>query len=725
MYSYRKKNIIMLAMIGAVFLMAVGYALLSTTLNIGGVSDLTGTWGIRITEVTSVATGKAYNISDPVYDDTTIRFNVGVKVPGDKMTFIVTVQNYGNVDSYLESINASASGSEVIIYKIEGIQNQELLKAGASKTFTVSTEFDINAESIPEDLVKDLIVSLNFVQYDGQVLTPSDPVVENSTSLVQAILNNNPPQSDEGIDLFDRYGLYYTNVNTEGNETTYYFSGDVQNNYVEFGDTSSCKYNGSKVAYLDFENEIISISPNESQCLATNVCDMSIFPVVASQLGASYFVGFDETTCKEAFSSMYQEAAEAGDTNFCTYNGANIFYVDATNGSIEWNPNEEQCESPGVCMGTFTGMNEEECAEFVASDFNPTEITCAYDGMIVMYTDTDGQRFPTQEECETMGMCLVNIDVNAAIMSPMISESYCTTIGMMAGIPTKWVTGATYVGEDGYNPYQEITPTYIDENFNPYINDIATYDAGEPITWRITRINEDGSIRLIKNESIGLNAYNLDSHDNTYVGYKYGSSGASTYEKTHSNSSESDVAVTLYLWFISRFLNYEHMLSTDAGFCNDRSVGSDEGAGIGTNFTLYSAGLRLTSENLTPQFKCPQERDLFTVYNSSIGNTALEFPIGLLSADEMLYMGEGMLHYEDAWTMTPLVFVTGENNHAAMATTSAIQFLLNPPEENEPISEQFATDTMHQVYPVVNLTKEAMITKGNGTSSNPYVIKTD
>jgi len=241
MYSYRKKNIIMIVMIVAIFLMSLGYAILSTTLNISGVSDVTGSWGIEITNVVSTPTGSAYNISNPIYENTTMTFDVGVKVPGDKMTFTVTVTNSGNIDAILESIDASASGSSVIIYNITGIQNQERLKVGASKTFTVTTEFDINATSIPNDPIKDLTITLNYIQDNGQTLTPSEPEINQPVLLSSAILRDNNEQSDEAIDFStissdtNGKGLYYTSTNTEDNKTTYYYRGAVDNNYVQFG----------------------------------------------------------------------------------------------------------------------------------------------------------------------------------------------------------------------------------------------------------------------------------------------------------------------------------------------------------------------------------------------------------------------------------------------------------------------------------------------------------
>ena len=59
---FNKKTKIIIVMLVAVVFMAVGYALLSTNLNIQGTGSLTDSWGIRINSVESTPTGRAYNI---------------------------------------------------------------------------------------------------------------------------------------------------------------------------------------------------------------------------------------------------------------------------------------------------------------------------------------------------------------------------------------------------------------------------------------------------------------------------------------------------------------------------------------------------------------------------------------------------------------------------------------------------------------------------------------
>ena len=80
-------------------------------------------------------------------------------------------------------------------------------------------------------------------------------------------------------------------------------------------------------------------------------------------------------------------------------------------------------------------------------------------------------------------------------------------------------------------------------------------------------------------------------------------------------------------------------------FCGDRtSTTTYNGApndtgGTGTTYTYYGADYRLFT-NKNPSYDCPdEENDLYTVAGSGIGNEALTYPVGLITADEVLYAG--------------------------------------------------------------------------------------
>ncbi len=254
--------------------------------------------------------------------------------------------------------------------------------------------------------------------------------------------------------------------------------------------------------------------------------------------------------------------------------------------------------------------------------------------------------------------------------------------------------------------------------------------------WRIIRINEDGSVRLIYQgtaadatgsaATIGTSAFNSSYNDNAYVGYMYGTAGSSSYEETHANVNDSTIKEVLDSWYENNLLtNYSSYLA-DAGFCGDRSVSdkngkwhqADTALGYGTNYTYYGAYNRLVNE-YQPQFSCPQSNDLYTTSSSDKGNKSLDYPIGLITADEVAYAGGDSisntsyyLYTGDVyWTMSPRYF---DGSSAYEWSVFARGYL-----------DVYYVGGSVGARPVINLKSGIEITEGDGTSSNPYVIKTN
>ena len=244
--------------------------------------------------------------------------------------------------------------------------------------------------------------------------------------------------------------------------------------------------------------------------------------------------------------------------------------------------------------------------------------------------------------------------------------------------------------------------------------------------WRIIRINEDGSVRLIYQgtsanatgsaSTIGDSAFNSTYNDNAYVGYMYGTPGSSSYSATHANTNDSTIKGVIDTWYEENLLeNYATYLA-DSGFCGDRSLSS--GTGIAKTTTYYGAYNRVYT-NKTPQFACPQSNDLYTTSSSNKGNKALDYPIGLITADEVSYAGglgvagaSNSSYYlytgSNYWTMSPRVFLGSR------------------------ASEWYVVSVGHLagvVYgsvgarPVINLVSGIEITGGDGTIGNEYIIK--
>ncbi len=236
-------------------------------------------------------------------------------------------------------------------------------------------------------------------------------------------------------------------------------------------------------------------------------------------------------------------------------------------------------------------------------------------------------------------------------------------------------------------------------------------------TWRIVRINEDGTIRIIKEDSINSSKFNENNFDNAYVGYMYGTAGSSTYEATHKNTNSSTIKTLIDGWYASNLVDYSSIIA-DSGFCGDRSLVG--GTGIGKTDTNYGAHNRLYT-NKTPQFKCPQTNDLYTTATSTKGNKALDYPIGLITADEVAYAGGVYLKENEEyylangnifWTMSP--YTSGINAYVWRVGPGGY------------LAYKVVVGDGDGVRPAINLKSTAeIIDGGNGTLNNPYVVKTN
>ena len=247
--------------------------------------------------------------------------------------------------------------------------------------------------------------------------------------------------------------------------------------------------------------------------------------------------------------------------------------------------------------------------------------------------------------------------------------------------------------------------------------------------WRIIRINEDGSIRLIYNGTgtgttgtstqIQTSAFNSLSNDNMYVGYMYQSG------QVHGLANDSIIKGVLDQWYEDNLqVNYEKYLSTEAGFCGDRTNytnvdGTIVGGGTGTTVTYYGAYIRLIT-NKTPTFECPDERDLYTIKEAVQGNNALNYPIGLITADEVAFAGgvfdgasnRGYYLYtaQHYRTITPI-------NHASGSLSNGTVGLVYESGTNNGVS----TPSAFGVRPVINLRSDVVLS-GLGTSTDPYRV---
>ena len=252
--------------------------------------------------------------------------------------------------------------------------------------------------------------------------------------------------------------------------------------------------------------------------------------------------------------------------------------------------------------------------------------------------------------------------------------------------------------------------------------------------WRIVRINGDGTVRVIydgtsahangessSDRQIGTSAFNSSYNDNAYVGYMYGTTGSTSYTETHANKKDSTMKAYIDNWYKTNILGTTNeSYLADNIFCNDRSLdSSNSGTGTGTsstNYRLYYGPWTGDDYDSSIKLTCTQKNDAFTVSDTTKGNGALTYPVGLLNTDEIILAGgwsgnnTGYYLYSGQYwrAFSPRDFV---NNRAYVRVVGS----------NGSANYSIDVNNAYGVRPVINLKAEAL-KYGDGTINNPYKL---
>ena len=272
--------------------------------------------------------------------------------------------------------------------------------------------------------------------------------------------------------------------------------------------------------------------------------------------------------------------------------------------------------------------------------------------------------------------------------------------------------------------------------------------------WRIVRVGGDGSVKLIlhndnrtgaanpcasANNSTSAafarytgttykSAFNENYDDNAYVGFKYGTVGASDYASAHANTNKSTILTNLETWYNNNLKTYADAIA-DTVWCNDKTSVTDtsynpyrgylvnnvNGYGYAKNVTYYGATQRLVSTSKSaggtgPSLKCNGELSKITS------------KIGLITADELALAGYAYnigntttYLQENAtdiwwWSLSPGIF-----NGSRAVVWSVIS--------SSGYIDSYNVDYTYGVRPSISL-KSTTNATGNGTSDSPYIIST-
>ena len=188
-----------------------------------------------------------------------------------------------------------------------------------------------------------------------------------------------------------------------------------------------------------------------------------------------------------------------------------------------------------------------------------------------------------------------------------------------------------------------------------------------------------------------------------------------SYADAVTNTTNSTMKNILDTWYKNNLTIYASYLA-DETFCSDRSISN--GSGYLTTPPTYYGAFNRNLNRRTPSLKCAQDNDKFKVSNAS---AKLDYPISLITADEAAMAG-GVYNTPNSnyylyngqyfWTMSPSSF--GSHNSHAYVWFVHPSGSLN---RGSDVTNSFGT------RPVINLKADTLITKGDGTALNPYVVK--
>ena len=178
-FNTRQRNYIILGLCSILLVMAAGYAAFRTQLTINGTSNITSEFKVLITDIqSSVLAGAATDAEEPTHTETTATFKTNLVSPGDSMQYDITVENQGDIDAVLESIDVNTSDNEAILFETTGIKRGDKLLPDESDILTVIVTYNSEITDQPSNLNATVTVTLNYVQDDGSILPePEGPSI--------------------------------------------------------------------------------------------------------------------------------------------------------------------------------------------------------------------------------------------------------------------------------------------------------------------------------------------------------------------------------------------------------------------------------------------------------------------------------------------------------------------------------------------------------------------
>ncbi len=679
------KKILTIALSLFVLFVSLGYATLQEHMDIDGIATIDRSWIIKITGAYCTPTGSAKATSTSSISNT---YTLHAYVPpGSTLTCTVAVLNQGNVNAKFVSTDVISENGEAVPYTISGVNEGAKLAINGSAIFTIKL---VPRTSFEADYNVTYMFTFNFVE-DAPTSGSNDKGSSSFNTggyetflageIVQTLDNNvwyvtkNTGAAEEYVTLVSMMPLTST-----GDFAKCGFGAYECGDKRAFDTSGSSDYNqfsSTNVGYF-LENTFLpkiktslTNAKGDINGLSTRLLTSEEVKYIDTYIkthGAATVLERMNGTSLSNYSRWFMDKSDTDNSKVKCSQGYNAY----TLWSSSWN------ESTSV--SSITGGGTKICSPTETKSVVPVIVT----------------------KKSNVYRTIVNVIYRDNVPSSANNLNYKNISSSSNG-------QGLYIGESVSFFRGAVTNNYV--SF-----------AGK--TWRIIGIYSDG-VKLILEGADSLNSpfntafYTGNTPHLAQLGYMYAKSGdmGRDYSTVFANQLPSSVKAKLDSWYTTNLNKYTAYITDGNGFCNERTLINN-----GTNYSVgstFSAYTRL-GQNSSPLRTC-QTSDLFTV--SISGNKALTSPIGLISADEVVYAG-GVYNLTgtavvntsyylysggDSFTMTPAGSIKSSNNHAVVFT----------------INGWANAETSKTIRPVIYLKDTDIVQAGgNGTKAKPYVIKT-
>ena len=249
--------------------------------------------------------------------------------------------------------------------------------------------------------------------------------------------------------------------------------------------------------------------------------------------------------------------------------------------------------------------------------------------------------------------------------------------------------------ETNENGLYKSTATNTGEPTYYFRGNVENYIDFAGFTWRIVRINEDGTFRLIIQDGINDNTNYRFSYDNT--------------SKDNMYYSNSDTAKSMLEdWYsdkIASNVNYSEKVVSGNYFCEEAKVAYDSDTIVNTGANMIPYG------SYTPNFTCEK--------NGKDGNGKgyVSGSIGLITYDEVAHAGGNYFRSNNSYYLN--------NNYA--------WWMMSPADFDGSIARVWRVSSNGNIYcvsewltshlrPVINLKSDITVT-GSGTSDSHWIVQ--